>query len=65
LASFVACYKATVTRRVNRLRDTPGARVWQRNFYERVIRDDDEAVAARIYIRDNPSRWPEDDYYAP
>lgn len=65
LGSFVAGYKMAVTKRVNRLRDTPGARVWQRNYYERVIRDDDEAVSARIYIRDNPGRWPEDDYYVP
>lgn len=65
LGSFVAGYKMAVTKRVNRLRGTPGARVWQRNYYERVIRDDDEAVSARIYIRDNPGRWPEDDYYVP
>jgi putative transposase len=65
LGSFVAGYKMAVTKRVNRLRDTPGARVWQRNYYERVIRDDDEAVRARAYIRDNPGRWADDDYYMP
>jgi putative transposase len=63
LASFVACYKATVTRRINALRDSPGARVWQRNYYERVIRDDDELARARAYIADNPARWADDDYF--
>jgi REP element-mobilizing transposase RayT len=63
LSSFVACYKATVTRRINRSRDTRGARVWQRNYYERVIRDDDELAGARGYIIDNPGRWADDDYF--
>lgn len=63
LSSFIACYKATVSRRINRLRETPGARVWQRNYYERIIRDDDELARARGYIIDNPGRWADDDYF--
>ena len=63
LGSFVAGYKMAVTRRINRMRNTPGARVWQRNYYERIIRDDDEARRARAYINENPARWAEDDYY--
>jgi REP element-mobilizing transposase RayT len=63
LSSFIACYKATVTRGVNRSRGTPGARVWHRNYYERVVRDDDELARARGYISRNPARWPDDDYF--
>lgn len=63
LASFICGYKPTVTRRINILRDSPGARVWQRNYYERVIRDDDELARARAYITNNPARWADDDYY--
>jgi REP element-mobilizing transposase RayT len=65
LSSFVACYKATVTRRVNALRDSPGARVWQRNYYEHIIRDDDDLARVRGYIITNPARWADDDYYTP
>ena len=32
-------------------------RLWQRNFYERVIRDEHEMNEIRAYIRDNPLRW--------
>ena len=32
-------------------------RLWQRNFYERVIRDEYEMNELRAYIRDNPTRW--------
>ena len=63
LASFICGYKPVVTRRINQLRDTPGARVWQRNYYERVIRDDEELGRALGYIADNPARWANDDYF--
>ena len=32
-------------------------RLWQRNFYERVVRDEYEMNELRAYIRDNPLRW--------
>jgi len=32
-------------------------RLWQRNYYERVIRDEDELNAIRQYVADNPARW--------
>ena len=36
------------------------AKIWQRNYYEHVIRDDDELERARAYIQNNPFRWAED-----
>jgi hypothetical protein len=52
-----------VTKRLNAVRDSPGARVWQRNYYERAIRDDEELGRARGYIAGNPGRWADDDYF--
>jgi len=37
----------------------PG-RLWQRNYYERVIRDEDELMALREYIQYNPRDWDTD-----
>jgi REP element-mobilizing transposase RayT len=34
----------------------PG-RLWQRNYYERIIRNDDELARARRYIEENPMQW--------
>ena len=42
------------------MRATSGVPVWQRNYYERIIRDEDELNRVRTYIHDNPSRWEED-----
>jgi len=34
--------------------------VWQRNYYEHVVRDDDDLTRIRQYIRDNPANWHDD-----
>ena len=46
-----------MTKRVNALRDMPGEPVWQRNYYEHIIRDEDELRALRHYVAFNPARW--------
>ena len=34
--------------------------LWQRSYYERVIRNENELYQARRYIAGNPSKWTED-----
>ena len=53
-------FKTFSARRINEMRATPGVRLWQRNYYEHVIRDDAEWNLVREYIAYNPSRWDED-----
>jgi len=60
LGSFIAGFKSVATKRINETRGTPGIPVWQRNFYERVIRNDRELNAIRQYITDNPANWEQD-----
>ena len=57
LGSFVAGFKSACTKRINIARGTPGERVWQRNYYERVIRDEGELNRMREYILTNPLKW--------
>ena len=35
-------------------------KLWQRNYYERVIRDEQELNQIREYIQNNPARWDQD-----
>lgn len=42
------------------IRNTPGDLVWQRNYYEHIVRDEESLVRIRRYIIDNPARWEED-----
>jgi REP element-mobilizing transposase RayT len=60
LGSFVAGFKSAMTRRVNEVRGTPRLPVWQRNYYEHVIRNEEELDRVRQYIVDNPTRWEQD-----
>jgi REP element-mobilizing transposase RayT len=64
IGAIVGSYKSAVTRRVNAMRGTPGWPVWQRNYYEHVIRDEDEFYRIVAYIEENPRRWADDEYHA-
>jgi REP element-mobilizing transposase RayT len=57
----VGSFKSAVTKRINKICGTPGASVWQRNYYEHVIRDGVELGRMRTYIIGNPGRWAEDE----
>ena len=41
-----------------------GHSIWQRNYYDRIIRDEQEYIQKMQYITDNPAKWREDDYYS-
>ena len=60
LGALVAGFKAAVTSRINRLADTPGAPLWQRGYYEHIVRSNEELARIRQYIAENPGRWAED-----
>jgi REP element-mobilizing transposase RayT len=61
LGAFVAGYKSAVTKRINEHRATPGVPVWQRNYYEHIVRNDEALHRIRRYIAENPLRWALDD----
>jgi len=37
-------------------------RLWQRNYYEHIIRDKMDLTRVRAYIKNNPSNWKTDQY---
>jgi putative transposase len=61
VGAIVGQFKAAATKRINVLRQTPGASVWQRNYYEHVVRDEGELNHIRQYITDNPASWDTDE----
>ena len=60
VGALVGKFKAAVTKRINNLQDTKGQTIWQRGYYDRVIRNETELNAIRKYIAQNPARWAED-----
>jgi REP element-mobilizing transposase RayT len=57
LFEIVRGFKTFSARRINALRGTPGVSVWQRNYYEHIVRDRESLNAIRQYIIHNPARW--------
>jgi REP element-mobilizing transposase RayT len=60
LPTIIGAFKSASTKRINEMRGTPGAPLWQRNYFEHVIRNEAEWGRVREYIALNPSRWGED-----
>jgi putative transposase len=64
VGAIIRGFKGATTKRVNELFGTPGRPLWQRNYYEHVIRDEKDLDRIREYIRLNPERWDVDDEFA-
>jgi putative transposase len=60
IGAIIGQFKSIAKKQINRLRGTPGAPVWQRNYYEHVIRNETELNRIREYIRNNPLKWTDD-----
>ena len=62
LPTIIRSFKSACTRRINSLKGTSGTSVWQRNYYEHIIRTETSLNEIRRYIQDNPARWLFDRY---
>src|SRR6266404_2099154 len=56
LGAIVRSFKAAATKRAHERLSWTGA-VWQRNYFERVVRDGEEFSDATRYITENRARW--------
>jgi len=63
IPTIMRAFKSASTKYINEIRRTPGAPVWQRNYYEHVIRNDEELKAIRQYILNNHANWATDENY--
>ena len=57
ISAIVRGFKSAVTKRINELRITYGAAVWQRNYHEHVIPNEHDLNELREYIMNNPLKW--------
>jgi putative transposase len=63
VGAWAAGFKSVVTKRINLLRKTPGSPVWQRNYYEHIIRNETSYNAIAAYIANNPAQWEQDSLF--
>jgi putative transposase len=60
LGSFIAGFKAAATTSIRQMTDNRSIMIWQRNYYEHIIRNELDLYEIRQYIQNNSARWIED-----
>ena len=63
LGATIGQFKSVVTKQSRALPYPPRPPIWQRNYYEHIIRNENELNEIRKYILENPARWTNDDLY--
>lgn len=63
LHKIIGQLKSYTTKRYNDLNNTKNLVLWQRNYYEHIIRNEQEYKKIWQYIETNPLKWEEDKYY--
>lgn len=61
IPTIVRSYKSAVALRINYARPGNSTPVWQRNYYEHVIRNERDMQSKWNYIESNPANWENDD----
>jgi REP element-mobilizing transposase RayT len=61
LGAVVRAFKSAVTYAINARRGARGEAVWQRNYYEHILRDTADWEHACSYIKLNPAQWIDDE----
>ncbi len=56
-SEIIRGFKTFSARKINEKNSSPGKALWQRNYYEHVIRNDDDLNQTRQYILNNPLKW--------
>ncbi len=59
IPTIIRAFKSAVTKRIRQISNMPNRTVWQRNYYEHIIRSD-ELNTIRQYIINNPVQWDHD-----
>jgi putative transposase len=59
IPEMIRQFKTFSARRINQVRKTQGCSVWQRNYYEIIVRDEIALTRIRTYIQRNPLAWAE------
>lgn len=61
LPKIIGSFKTNSAKQINQINNGAGSHVWQRNYYEHVIRNEKDLIRIREYILNNPAMWPTSD----
>jgi REP element-mobilizing transposase RayT len=64
LSKLIGRFKMLTAKSINAIHHTPGAKLWQRNYWEHIMRNESELNRIREYIHNNPAQWKNDRLYS-
>ncbi|MCB9434645.1 MAG: transposase [Ardenticatenaceae bacterium] len=64
IGAMVQNFKSVASRKINKQRGTPGTPVWQRNYWEHIIRNEQAYQRIAHYIANNPAQWDADSLWS-
>lgn len=65
VSEIIRGFKTFSARQINRARQATKIPVWQRDYYEHIVRNQDDLDRIRLYITQNPLNWLQDEHYTP
>ena len=57
VGDMICAFKSITTKIANKNDDCSGRKIWQRNYYEHIIRDENDYIIRAEYILNNPIKW--------
>ncbi|MDJ0703044.1 MAG: transposase [Leptolyngbyaceae cyanobacterium MO_188.B28] len=57
IGAIIQNFKSVTVRRFNAMQRTRGVKLWQRGYYDLIIRDEEALQRVRQYIQNNPKAW--------
>ncbi len=60
LGRLIGAFKTVSTKQINLIQNRVGVSLWQRDYYESIIRDEEALNYIRSYIHNNPPLWEQD-----
>ena len=57
LGRLIGAFKTVSAKHINQLRNTPSQPIWQRNYYDHIIHNNESLERIRNYIVNNPLNW--------
>lgn len=57
ISKIIGKFKMQSAKEINIIRETPGKRVWQRGYYDHIIKNQQDLDNAKQYIINNPRNW--------
>ena len=63
VAAIIGSFKSAASKKYRKSANNPGGNLWQRNYYEHIIRNEQDYQAIYDYILANPMNWEKDEEF--